>query len=206
MLEVRCDPTPLTERRSDPPQMDSGRRELEFKGKKTQVLKERLEVCGHPHFFQQDNILISSQDKQERNNQHVSEDALGGCIHQNRSQLDRPFRLTTDLPNAPAWKQLITHTLTTDGRISLITEVFSDTNQVGVVGRLVGDDAQAFVDIVDKVRLPVLPLPKNGWVYSCPNLYALPVRCWIGSKNRSVRNVRARYIRSVATKPYFRGH
>jgi len=168
MLEVRCDPTPLTERRSDLPQMDSGQRELEFKGKKTQMLKERLEVCCHPHFFQQDNILISSQ---ERNNQHVSEDALGGCVHWNCSQLERPFRMTTDLPNAPAWKQLITNTLTTDGCISLITEVFSDSNQVGVVGRLVGDDAQAFIDIVDKVRLPALPPLKNGWVYSCPNLY-----------------------------------
>ena len=35
-------------------------------------------------------------------------------------------------------------------RISLITMVFSDPNQVRIAGDLSGDDAQAFVDKIDE--------------------------------------------------------
>ena len=51
----------------------------------------------------------------------------------------------------PAWKQLINHTLTTDERISLITTIFVNYNQVGVVEQLSGDDAQTFIDTIDEV-------------------------------------------------------
>jgi len=51
----------------------------------------------------------------------------------------------------PLWKELIGHTLATDKRISLITKIFSDHDEVEVVGHLSGDDAQAFVDTVSEV-------------------------------------------------------
>ena len=51
----------------------------------------------------------------------------------------------------PAWKQLISGTITTDERISLITTIFSDHNQVEMVGELSGSDAQTFVDMIDEV-------------------------------------------------------
>lgn len=51
--------------------------------------------------------------------------------------------LTLDVP---AWKQLITQTLPADKRISLITTIFSDHDQIKMVRDLSGDDAQTFVD------------------------------------------------------------
>ena len=51
----------------------------------------------------------------------------------------------------PSWKRLINHTLTMDERISLITEIFTDSNQTQMVANLSGDDAQAFVDVIDEV-------------------------------------------------------
>ena len=44
-------------------------------------------------------------------------------------------------------------------RTSLITTIFLDRNQVQMVEYLSGDDAQIFIDTVDKVWLcPLLPL------------------------------------------------
>ena len=51
----------------------------------------------------------------------------------------------------PAWKQLISHTLATHDRISLITAVFLDDNQVKRVGLFSGDGAQNFIDMIDEV-------------------------------------------------------
>jgi len=36
-------------------------------------------------------------------------------------------------------------------RISLITDIFSDGEEIEVVRRLSGDDAQSFVDVIDEV-------------------------------------------------------
>jgi len=55
--------------------------------------------------------------------------------------------------DCPAWKRLISDTLATYERISLITVIFSDRNQVKRVRNLSGDDAQAFVDKIDEVIL-----------------------------------------------------
>jgi len=80
---------------------------------------------------------------------------LGGYVHQTCSQIDLSSTHVTDSnhTNSPAWKRLISHTLTTEERISLITEIFSHRDQVVMVGRLYGDDAQTFIDAVDEVRL-----------------------------------------------------
>ena len=43
------------------------------------------------------------------------------------------------------------HTLATHDWISLITKMFEDDNQVKVVEQLSGDDAQNFIDMIDKV-------------------------------------------------------
>jgi len=41
-------------------------------------------------------------------------------------------------------------------RIHLVTDIFSDRNEVKKVGNLRGDDAQAFVDAIDEVSLRTL--------------------------------------------------
>jgi hypothetical protein len=46
---------------------------------------------------------------------------------------------------------LIDHPLTTAERISLITDIFSDSDEVEAVKCLSGDDAQSFVDMIDEV-------------------------------------------------------
>ena len=57
----------------------------------------------------------------------------------------------------PAWRRLISHSLTAEERISLITTISLDDDQVKMVEQLSGDDAQTFVDVIDEVSF--LPLP-----------------------------------------------
>ena len=59
----------------------------------------------------------------------------------------------------PAWKQLISPTLATHKRIPLIESIFSDLDEVEVVGHLRGDDAQAFVDVIDEASFHTLSPP-----------------------------------------------
>ena len=59
----------------------------------------------------------------------------------------------------PAWKQLISPTLAIHKRIPLIESIFSDLDEVEVVGHLRGDDAQAFVDVINEVSFHVLSPP-----------------------------------------------
>ena len=49
------------------------------------------------------------------------------------------------------WKCLIDRRLTTQERTPLITTIFSDRNELEVVKRIGGDDAQSFVDVIDEV-------------------------------------------------------
>lgn len=54
----------------------------------------------------------------------------------------------------PTWKRLVNHTLTIDERVSIITSIFSDRNEVEMDEHPSGDDAQTFVDNVYEVRVP----------------------------------------------------
>ena len=75
----------------------------------------------------------------------------------------------------PAWKQLISHTLTTDERTSLIVKIFSDPDEVEMVEHLSGDDAQAFIDAATEVSSCDLAL--DGWVGDPDaNLHILSIR------------------------------
>ena len=62
----------------------------------------------------------------------------------------RPDRFLT-CSGTPAWKRLTDRPLTTDERVSLITNLFSDRIETEAVKRLRGGDAQSFVDVMDKV-------------------------------------------------------
>jgi hypothetical protein len=56
----------------------------------------------------------------------------------------------------PAWKRLIDRPLTSDQRISLITDIFSDRDETETVRQLRGDDAQSFVDVTEQVTPPLI--------------------------------------------------
>ncbi|KAF9645728.1 kinase-like protein [Thelephora ganbajun] len=60
-----------------------------------------------------------------------------------------------------AWKRLISHTLSTSERISLITSIFSDRDEVEVLRNLSGNDAQALINVMDEV-LDSLPQQIHG--------------------------------------------
>ena len=51
------------------------------------------------------------------------------------------------------WKHLIDRPFTTDERVSLITDLFSDRDEIEVLKNLSGGDAQSFIDMVDEVPL-----------------------------------------------------
>ena len=87
-----------------------------------------------------------------------------------------------------------------DERVSLITTIFSDHNQVRVVRDLSGDGAQAFIDIIDGVSLCTLLPPKNSIDFYL-NLRTLLARPWIMSRYKSARSVCALYTGFVAARP-----
>ena len=95
----------------------------------------------------------------------------------------------------PAWKQLISDTITMDQRVSLITVIFSDNNRIEMVERLSGDDAQAFIDRVGDVS-PCTVSHSKGNINA--NLHILSVRDWRVLCRRSARLVCVIYTRSVA--------
>ena len=76
----------------------------------------------------------------------------------------------------PAWKQLISRTLATHERISLITTIFSDHSQVEMAGQLSGDNAQTFVDVIDEASLHTISRSKEKATDFSLNLYILLIR------------------------------
>ena len=57
----------------------------------------------------------------------------------------------------PAWKRLIDRPLTTNECMSLIAEILSDRSEVEAIKRLSTDEAQSFVDVLDKVFPSLVP-------------------------------------------------
>ena len=61
--------------------------------------------------------------------------------------VDRPLR-NSDIP---VWKYLIDSPLTTDERVSLIADLFSDRDKIDALETLSGSDAQSVIDVIDEV-------------------------------------------------------
>ena len=57
----------------------------------------------------------------------------------------------------PAWKRLISPTISTEERIDLIKSIFSDCDEVEVLEYLSGNDSKALVDVMDEASI-LLPL------------------------------------------------
>lgn len=55
------------------------------------------------------------------------------------------------LSDSPTWKSLISDTLAAHERVSLLTMIFSDKDQVKLINDLSGGEAQTFVDKIDEV-------------------------------------------------------
>jgi len=105
----------------------------------------------------------------------------------------------------PAWKRLISRSFSVHDRISLITSIFLDRNEVKVVERLTGDDAQSFIDVISEVSLHSFTSEEHA-DRPHSNSCALLDRCWIIFHHRPTENVCAIYTRSVVAKRWFRDH
>ena len=55
------------------------------------------------------------------------------------------------MDDLPVWKHLTDSPLTTDERVSLIAELFSDQGEIDALKALDGSDAQSVIDVIDKV-------------------------------------------------------
>ena len=104
----------------------------------------------------------------------------------------------------PAWKQLISHSLTMEERVFLITTIFLDHNQVEMVGQLSGNDAQAFVDAIDVVSCHAISHSRGELTVFDTGFRILSIRCWITSPQKSAEGAAAIYTLFVAAKPCFR--
>ena len=62
------------------------------------------------------------------------------------------FDYTLIRSDLPTWKRLISPHLSVDKRMSLIASIFADRDEVQAIEYLSGDDAQDFVDAIDKVN------------------------------------------------------
>ena len=51
----------------------------------------------------------------------------------------------------PVWKHLTNDPLTTDERVSLIADLFSDRDEIDTLKALSGGDAQSVIDAIDEV-------------------------------------------------------
>ena len=81
----------------------------------------------------------------------------------------------------PFWKRLITDTLTTDERISLITTIFLDKDQIEMVRGLSGVDAQTFVDTTYEASSRATSHPSTKLIVFGENPLHLLTRCWMTS-------------------------
>ena len=55
----------------------------------------------------------------------------------------------------PAWKLLIDHHNSTDKRISLLTSTVTNPDEVEIVERLCGNDAQVLIDVINEVNFHI---------------------------------------------------
>jgi len=83
---------------------------------------------------------------------------------------DSPIHPSVD---SPGWKRLINSPLTAHERTSLITAIFSNRDEIEMIGQLCRTDAQRFIDIVYEVRSHPLLLPTSDPTGFDSNFYIL---------------------------------
>lgn len=81
----------------------------------------------------------------------------------------------TDL-NLPGWKRLACGSLAIHERISLITTIFSNRDEIEVVRRLCREDAQILVDAIYEAHSCTLSSPDNMFTDFAR---CLSIRCWV---------------------------
>ena len=96
--------------------------------------------------------------------------------------------------NVPVWKHLIERTFTTDERVSLITDLFSDRGEIEALKNLSGGDAQLFVDVIDEV-----PSHSRAGMTGPLTCAQTLIRCWMAWYHGSGGSVWPYYAGYAAT-------
>lgn len=99
---------------------------------------------------------------------------------------------------------MVNDTLAINERVSLITAIFSDRNEIEMDKHLSGDDAQTFVDKVYEVMVPSNSCHES--IDYDSNLRISLIRYWITFLQRSAGGVCAIYANFAAAVRCFRGH
>ena len=105
-------------------------------------------------------------------NQHVpsnlADPACSGSPHPSDPSINTNI-------DTPSWERLIRSPLATHERIFLIRTIFSDRDEVEVVRRLCGEDAQIFINVIYEVCSYIISPPNNRRINPEQNLR--PLRC-----------------------------
>ena len=72
----------------------------------------------------------------------------------------------------PTWKRLVIRPLVTHKCIPLIAVIFSDKNEIRAVQSLRGDDAQAFIDVIDEVPPTLFHLGRTDKLIRTQTFYS----------------------------------
>jgi hypothetical protein len=102
-----------------------------------------------------------------------------------------------------AWERLINRSFAARDRTPLIAAIFSNPNVVEKVKSLSGDDAQAFIDVIDEASPRS---QKNKLIESDSSFCALSIRHWVALIRHCERSVCALYTTPVTTTAYFPDH
>jgi len=89
--------------------------------------------------------------------------------------------------DAPACKRLTSRAFSPHEVIPLIEAIFTNQNEVKMIGFLRGDEAQTFIDVIHEVRLRHPSFPRRGLISSClsvPNFHSPLIRLWISPISR----------------------
>ena len=102
-----------------------------------------------------------------------------------------PFDPSTPIDYEQAWQRLTCHPVPQDELPSLIKTIFSDKRGADMVTRLSGDDAPAFLDIIDEVRLHSRCFQGVGWLTPLSTLRILLIRDWLSLTSHCVSEITA---------------
>jgi len=125
-----------------------------------------------------------------------------------------PHGYHTSPPSPPlhsqGWERLISHQLASHERTSLITTLFLEENWYEMVTRfsIRGDDAQAFIDVIDE-ESPHSSCPiENRTINLYSNLPVSLIRCWtaLSIHRQFAGSVCSHCTQFVADEPCFQNH
>ena len=106
----------------------------------------------------------SSEAVQPQTNPGVRQMELGYSVVGTISGLSSSFVPESHTKSQTTFERLISNTLPTRDRIPLITSIFSDHDQVEILGNLCGDNAQSFIDVIDEVSARILHTGGTDWL------------------------------------------